>query len=158
MGGLIIYQSLSVWHSILTCFILVDIQSIYQNKNCTHLNSPGFLFHTHFIQLSLRGLGTYSQWTNWRGSTTSQPHHSRQEYYVIQTANGEVGSVVPQGWEQRSAIHWLKESAEDTAALLVQSGTEEAANMFIQMVWQNYEDYTKRGPWSQGSKMCKGHD
>jgi hypothetical protein len=37
------------------------------------------------------------------------------------------------------------ESAEDTAALLVQNGTKEAANVFLQMVWQNYEGCTKRG-------------
>jgi hypothetical protein len=38
------------------------------------------------------------------------------------------------------------ESAEDVAALLVQNGTEELANVFLHMVWQNQEGYTKRGP------------
>jgi hypothetical protein len=38
----------------------------------------------------------------------------------------------------------LEDFLEDAAALLVQTGSEEAAKVFVQTVWQNYEGCTKR--------------
>jgi hypothetical protein len=38
----------------------------------------------------------------------------------------------------------LKDFEKDAAALLVQTGSEEAASAFIQMVQENYEGYTKK--------------
>ncbi len=67
-------------------------------------------------------------------------YKSWQGYYVVHRKNGEVWF-----YKDKNGLPYidLKESLEDTAAMLVQTGSEEAATAFVQMVHQNYEGFTK---------------
>ncbi len=68
-------------------------------------------------------------------------YDSWQGYYVVHTANGEV-----QFHKDKNGLPYidLGELSEDAAAMLVQTGSEDAAHAFIQTVRQNYEGYTKK--------------
>jgi hypothetical protein len=68
-------------------------------------------------------------------------YDSWEVYYVVHTAIGPV-----RFYKDKNGLPYidLEESSEEGAALLVQTGSEEAANIFMQTVWQNYEGYTKR--------------
>ena len=68
-------------------------------------------------------------------------YDSRDGYYVVHTTSGEVRFHKD---ENRLPYIDLGESSEDAAAMLVQMGPEDAANMLVQTVCGNYEGYTKR--------------
>jgi hypothetical protein len=59
----------------------------------------------------------------------------------VHTANGEV-----QFHKDENGLPYidLGGSSEDVAAMLVQTGSEDAALAFNRTVWQNYEGYTKK--------------
>ena len=60
---------------------------------------------------------------------------------MVHTANGEV-----QFHKDENSLPYidLGESSEDAAAMLVQTGSEDAAHAFVQTVRQNYEGYIKK--------------
>jgi hypothetical protein len=62
-------------------------------------------------------------------------------YYIVHTANGEV-----RFHKDENGLPYidLGESSEDDAAMLVQTGLEDAANMLVQMVHGNDKGYTMR--------------
>jgi hypothetical protein len=66
---------------------------------------------------------------------------SWQGYYVVHTKSGEV-----RFYKDENGLPYidLEDSSEDVAALLVQTGSKEAAKVFVQTVQQNYEGFTKR--------------
>jgi len=68
-------------------------------------------------------------------------YDSWQGYYVVHTANGEV-----RFHKDENSLPYidLGESSEDAAAMLVQTGSEDAAHAFVQTVQQNYEGYIKK--------------
>jgi hypothetical protein len=68
-------------------------------------------------------------------------YDSWEGYYTVHTANGEV-----RFYKDENGLPYidLGESSENAAAMLVQTGSEDAANVFVQTVRQNYEGYTKR--------------
>ena len=67
-------------------------------------------------------------------------YDSWQGYYVVHTANGEVGFHKDKiGLPQIN----FEESCKEAAALPVQTGSEEAVNAFMQTVRQNYEGYKR---------------
>ncbi len=65
---------------------------------------------------------------------------SWQGYYVVHTKSGEVRFYKD---ENELLFIDLEDLLEDTAALLVQTGSKEAVKVFIQTVRQNYKGYTK---------------
>jgi len=69
-------------------------------------------------------------------------YDSWEGYYVVQhTTSGAV-----RFYKDKHSLSYidLYELSEEEAALLVQTGSEEAANAFVQTVQQNYEVYTKQ--------------
>ena len=68
-------------------------------------------------------------------------YDSWEGYYVVHTANGEV-----QFHKVKNGLPYIDmgELSEDAAAMLVQTGSEDAAHAFVQTVRQNYEGYTKK--------------
>jgi hypothetical protein len=68
-------------------------------------------------------------------------YDSWQGYYVVHTAQGEV-----RFYKDKNGLPFidLDKSSEDAAAMLVQTGLEDAANALVQTVCQNYEGYTKK--------------
>ncbi len=59
---------------------------------------------------------------------------------MVHAKNGEV-----RFYKDKNRLPYidLGDSAEDAAALLVHTGSKEAVKVFVQMVWQNYEGFTK---------------
>jgi hypothetical protein len=68
-------------------------------------------------------------------------YDSWQGYCVVHTKNEEVGF-----YKYESGLPYidLKDSLEDVAALLVQTGSKKAAKVLVQTVQQNIEGYTKQ--------------
>ena len=68
-------------------------------------------------------------------------YDSWEGYYVVHDANGEV-----QFHKDKNGLPYIDmgELSEDAAAMLVQTGSEDAAHAFVQTVRQNYEGYTKK--------------
>jgi hypothetical protein len=68
-------------------------------------------------------------------------YNSWQGYYMVHTKNGEV-----KFYKDKNRLPYidLKNLLENVAALLVQTGSKEAAKAFVQTVRQNYEGFTKR--------------
>ncbi len=64
-----------------------------------------------------------------------------QGYYAVHNKSGEV-----RFYKDKNGLTCidLNDSSEDVAALLVQTGSEEAAKVLVQTVQQNYEGSTKR--------------
>ncbi len=65
---------------------------------------------------------------------------SWEGYYVVHTPNGPV-----KFYKIKNGLPYinLEDSEEDAVALLMQTGSEEAATVFVQTVHQNYEGFTK---------------
>jgi len=68
-------------------------------------------------------------------------YDSWEGYYVVHTQDGLV-----KFYKDENGLPYidLEDSEEDTAMLLVQMGSEEAATAFVQTVRQNYEGFTKK--------------
>jgi hypothetical protein len=68
-------------------------------------------------------------------------YDSWEGYYVVHTQNGPV-----RFYKDENGLPYidLKDSEQNTAALLIQTGSEEAAIAFVQTVQQNYEGFTKK--------------
>jgi hypothetical protein len=68
-------------------------------------------------------------------------YNSWEGYYVVHTASSPV-----RFYKDENSLPYvdLEKSSEEGAVLLVQTGSKEAANLFAQTIWQNYEGYTKR--------------
>jgi hypothetical protein len=68
-------------------------------------------------------------------------YDSWEGYYVVHMKNEEVWL-----YKDENGLPYinLEELSEDAAAMLVQTGLEEAAMTFVQTVHQNYEGFTKR--------------
>jgi hypothetical protein len=60
---------------------------------------------------------------------------------MVRTASREV-----RFYKDENGLPYIdrKELSEEAAVLLVQTGSKEVANVFVQTVWQNYKGYTKQ--------------